>query len=152
MFNFLLLVSTITVVFGHFHLGQGRNEEVLNTPVIMLRCRGSISPRKRNILSQKILSESELAFIQGLFKTARKEKYAFVCCEYFLQTDDGRTVGILMDNDQGLALGFDLGIKMNAKETHTERFHNMRIIRNRADQKRLYSLVHELFPGAPKDL
>ena len=112
MYNFLLLVSTITAVFGLLHHGHGRNEEILNPPVALLRCNVSIFPQERNVLGQKLLSDRELSFIQGLFKTARREGYAFVCCEYFLQTEDGKTVGILMDNDQGLAEGFDLGIKM----------------------------------------
>ena len=33
-----------------------------------------------------------------------------------------------MDNEQGLAEGFDLGVNMNAKETRTKRFHNTKMI------------------------
>ena len=152
MYNFLLLVSTITAVFGFLHHGHGRNEEILNPPVVLLRCNVSIFPQKRNVLGQKLLSDRELSFIQGLFKTARRERYAFVCCEYFLQTEDGKTVGILMDNDQGLAEGFDLGIKMNAIETRTKRFHDVKMIQDRVDQEKLYTLIHELFKGTNSTL
>ena len=152
MFNFLLLVSTIPAVFGFFHHGDGQNEEALNPPVILLRSNRAVFPQERNVLSQKLLSERELSFIQGLFKTARKKRYLLVCCEYFLQTEDGKTVGILMDNDQGLAEGFDLGKKMNAKDTYTETFHNMKMIQDRADQERLYILIHELFESTNSTL
>ena len=134
------------------HLAQWQNEATLTAPVTMLKCTGSIFPKKRKILCQKVLSDREFAFVQGLFEAAHKDRYAFVCCEYFLQTEDGRTVGIMVDDDQELAEGFDLGKKMNAKETHTKCFHNTKMIRDRADQKRLYFLVHKLFSGSPKDL
>ena len=143
MFNFLLLVSTIPAVFGFFHHGDGQNEEALNPPVILLRSNRAVFPQERNVLSQKLLSERELSFIQGLFKTARKKRYLLVYCEYFLQTEDGKTVGILMDNDQGLAEGFDL---------YTETFHNMKMIQDRADQERLYILIHELFESTNSTL
>lgn len=55
-----------------------------------------------------------------------------------------------MDNEQGLAEGFDLGVNMNAKETRTKRFHNTKMIQRVEDQKRLYSFVHELFSSHPK--
>ena len=71
---------------------------------------------------------------------------------FFLQTEDGRTVGILMDKDQGLVEGFDLGKKMNAKETYTKSFHDMKMIQDRADQERLYTLVHELFKSTNSTL
>ena len=150
MFN-LLVVSIIVGMCGGLHHSHDRNEMVLNAPVTIQKCNVSIFPKKRNILCQRVLPERERVFIQSLFETAHKERSAFVCCEFFLQAEDGRNIGILMDDDQGLAEGFDLGIKMNAKETRTKRFHNMRIIRNHADQKRLYSLVHELFPSSPKE-
>ena len=152
MYNFLLLVSTITAVFGLLHHGHGRNEEILNPPVVLLRCNVSIFPQERNVLGQKLLSDRELSFIQGLLMTARKDRYAFVCCEYFLQTGDGKTVGILMDKNQGLAEGFDLGIKMNAIETRTKRFHDMKMIQDRGDQERLYTLIHDLFKSTNSTL
>ena len=132
------------------HSSQRRNEATLTAPVTMLKCTVSIFPEKRNILGQKVLSDQELTFVNDLFESAHKDRYAFVCCEYFLQTEDGRTVGILMDNEQGLAEGFDLGVNMNAKETRTKRFHNTKMIQRVEDQKRLYSLVHELFSSHPK--
>ena len=151
MFN-LLVVSIIAAMCGYFHPRHEQNEMVLNAPVTILKCNVSISPPKRNILCQKVLPERERIFIQRLFETARKERYAFVCCEFFLQTEDGRTVGILMDNDQGIVEGFDLGKKMNAKETYTKSFHNMKMIQDRADQERLYTLVHELFKSTNSTL
>ncbi len=150
MFN--LLISIIATMCGCIHHGHERNEMALNAPVTLLRCNVSISPQKRSILYRKALPERERFFIQRLFETARRERYAFVCCEFFLQTEDGRTVGILMDNDQRLAEGFDLGKKMNAKETYTKSFHNMKIIQDRADQERLYTLIHELFKSTNSTL
>ncbi len=144
MFN-LLVVSIIAAMCGYFHPRHEQKEMALNAPVTILKCNLSVSPPKRKILCQKVLPERERVFIQRLFETARKERYAFVCCEFFLRTEDGRTVGVLMDNDQGLAEGFDLGKKMNAKEAYTESFHNMKMIQDRADQERLYILIHELF-------
>ncbi len=150
MFNFSIMV--VMALCACLHSLQWRNEATLTAPVTMLKCTVSIFPEKRNILGQKVLSDQELAFVHDLFEAAHKDRYAFVCCEYFLQTEDGRTVGILMDNEQGLAEGFDLGVNMNAKETRTKRFHNTKMIQSVDDQKRLYSLVHELFPGSTKDL
>ena len=151
MFN-LLVVSIIAAMCGYFHPRHEQNEMVLNAPVTIQKCNVSIFPKERNVLCQKVLPERERIYIQGLFETARKARYAFVCCEFFLQTEDGRNVGILMDNDQRLAEGFDLGIKMNAKETRTKRFHNMKMIQDRADQERLYTLVHELFKSTNSTL
>lgn len=148
MFNCSIMV--VMALCACLHSSQRRNEATLTAPVTMLKCTVSIFPEKRNILGQKVLSDQELTFVNDLFESAHKDRYAFVCCEYFLQTEDGRTVGILMDNEQGLAEGFDLGVNMNAKETRTKRFHNTKMIQRVEDQKRLYSLVHELFSSHPK--
>ena len=148
MFNCSIMV--VMALCACLHLPQRRNEATLTAPVTMLKCTVSIFPEKRNILCQKVLSDQELTFVHDLFEAAHKDRYAFVCCEYFLQTEDGRTVGILMDNEQGLAEGFDLGVNMNARETRTKRFHNTKMIQRVEDQKRLYSLVHELFSNHPK--
>ena len=109
MFNFSIMV--VMALCACLHSLQWRNEATLTAPVTMLKCTVSIFPEKRNILGQKVLSDQELAFVHDLFEAAHKDRYAFVCCEYFLQTEDGRTVGILMDNEQGLAEGFDLGVR-----------------------------------------
>lgn len=148
MFNCSIMV--VMALCACLHSSQRRNEATLTAPVTMLKCTVSIFPEKRNILGQKVLSDQELTFVNDLFESAHKDRYAFVCCEYFLQTEDGRTVGILMDNEQGLAEGFDLGVNMNAKETRTKRFHNTKMIQRVEDQKRLYSLVHKLFSSHPK--
>lgn len=147
MFNFPIMV--VMALCACLHSSQRRNEVTLTAPVTMLKCTVSIFPENRNILGQKVLSDQELTLVHDLFEAAHKDRYAFVCCEYFLQTDDGRTVGILMDNEKGLAEGFDLGVNMNAKETRTKRFHNTKMIQRVEDQKKLYSLVHELFSSHP---
>ena len=145
MFNFHLCISIIAAMcecLNHSHLRAG---EPLPSPSAILKCNVTIYPENRNVRSQRALSERESIYIKGLLDTACNDKYILVCCEYFIQTADGRTLGILMDDEQESANGFDLGVKMNAIETHAERFHKVRIIQNAEDRKRLYSFVHELF-------
>ena len=151
MFN-LLVVCIIVGMCGGLHHSHDRNEMVLNAPVTIQKCSISIHPEKRKVRCQKELSGRELVFVQGLFENACEKRSAFVCCEFFLQTKGGKTVGILIHHDDELAVGFDLGREMDAKETHSKHIHNVKMIQNRADQKRLYSLVYELFPGPTKDL
>ena len=115
MFNFPIMV--VMALCTCLHSSQRRNEVTLTAPVTMLECTVSVFPEERNILGQKVLSDQELTLVHDLFEAAHKDRCACVCCEYFLQTDDGRTVGILMDNEKGLAEGFDLGVNMEDRKS-----------------------------------
>lgn len=150
MFVVRLFVYALAAMQLNFHRENRRHEVSFSPPVTVLKCDVAISPEKRNVLREELLPKRELAFVLGLLKTGSEKRAAFVCCEYFLQASNGRTVGIMIDHDNAVAIGFDLGNDVDAKQTHSKHFHNLRLIRNRTDQKRMYVLVHEILQDNKK--
>ena len=116
-----------------------------HNPLMVLKCRRSVSPDKRAVLDKQVLPKKITSLLENLMKTGRKARLTYVCCEYYLQNHDGETIGILTDNEKKVVQGFDVGRHADAIKLHTEAIHDVLLLNKERTKREAFSLLVGLF-------
>ena len=112
-----------------------------HNPLMVLKCRRSVSPDKRAVLDKQVLPKKMTSLLENLMKTGRKARLTYVCCEYYLKTPDGETVGILTDDKTQIVQGFDIGRRSDAIDIHSRAMHEIILLDDEENQRKAYFLL-----------
>lgn len=142
---FFLLIGVIALFGCKNKKSTYDNLFNFHNPLMVLKCRRSVSPDKRAVLDKQVLPKKITSLLENLMKTGRKARLTYVCCEYYLQTPDGETVGILTDDKTQIVQGFDIGRRLDALGIHSRAMHEVILLDDEENQRKAYSLLLGLF-------
>ena len=138
---FFLLIGVIALLGCKNRESTYGNLFSFHNPLTVLKCRRSVSPEKRVVLDKQVLPEMIATTFEELMKTGRKARLTYVCCEYYLKTPDGETVGILTDDKTQIVQGFDIGRRLDALDIHSRAMHEVILPDDEENQRKAYSVL-----------
>ena len=117
----------------------------MNGSITVLKCQRAIDPARRMVLDKHEMESQQAMLFNVIIGNGHKTRATYVCCEYFLQTLAGDTIGVLTDDVNKKVTGFDFGRQANAIKLHSKFMHDIILTNDKESAEKAYSLIVQCF-------